>query len=274
MHERLQTQRRSALSLAMTNTDFLRRKCACGIGPGADGECAECRSKKASLQRYAINQAEPSTVSPVVPAVLRSYGHSVSTTSRAFAEPCFGHNFSQVPVYATAAERVTAGSASGTVDRTEMPLAAESVDPEVDLLEDEAAMVVPPEPLDSLEKKPSCCEFTSFTASNDSYTDTDTDTRKNIRFTCSVKPGSAPKKCVMVNWVQGTAKNKDRTFRKAKVFDKIVDINFPKEQIDSIDKDPVWSERETSFLQKIRQVPRYGWTGWTMISSIRCACIA
>jgi len=124
-----------------------------------------------------------------------------------------------------------------------MPLAAESVDPEVDLLEDEAAMVVPPEPLDSLEKKPSCCEFTSFTASNDSYTDTDTDTRKNIRFTCSVKPGSAPKKCVMVNWVQGTAKNKDRTFRKAKVFDKIVDINFPKEQIDSIDKDPVyWSD--------------------------------
>ena len=46
----------------------------------------------------------------------------------------------------------------------------------------------------------------------------------------------------MVNWVQGTAKNKDGTFRKAKLFDKIADINFPTMRIDSVDKDPVyWS---------------------------------
>ena len=61
----------------------------------------------------------------------------------------------------------------------------------------------------------------------DSYTDTATDTRKNIKFTVGVTPGSDPKKCVMVNWIKGTAKNKDGTFRKVQMFDKVIDYNLP-----------------------------------------------
>lgn len=47
----------------------------------------------------------------------------------------------------------------------------------------------------------------------------------------------------MVNWIQGTAKNKDGTFRKVQMFGNIVDYNFPAMRIDSLDTDPIyWSD--------------------------------
>ena len=87
-----------------------------------------------------------------------------------------------------------------------------------------------------------CVQVDTFTASNDTYTDTATDCKKNIDFNCTVKAGSDPHKCVLVNWVQGTAKNKDGSFRKVNMFNKTVDYNFPSSRIDSLDTDPVyWS---------------------------------
>jgi hypothetical protein len=88
-----------------------------------------------------------------------------------------------------------------------------------------------------------CCDYDTFEKSNDTYVDTPTDTRKNIKFTVKMKPGADRSKCVMVNWIQGTAKNKDGTFRKVKMFGNTVDYNFPSMRIDSLDNDPVyWSD--------------------------------
>lgn len=88
---------------------------------------------------------------------------------------------------------------------------------------------------------PKCCDFDSFTASDDTYIGNQC--TKDIKFTAKMKPGADEKKCVMVNWVQGSAKFKDGTYRRATVFDKGVDINFPTMQIDSVDTDPVyWSD--------------------------------
>ncbi len=87
-----------------------------------------------------------------------------------------------------------------------------------------------------------CCQITSFTSSNDNYADTPTDSKKVIKFTAALQSGADPHRCAMVNWIQGTAKNKDGTFRKVQQFDQIVDYNFPSSRIDSLDKDPVyWS---------------------------------
>ncbi|PWB58135.1 MAG: hypothetical protein C3F18_03020 [Nitrosomonadales bacterium] len=83
----------------------LQRKCA-------DDDCAE-RRKKLSLQRSSINLAEPSEVPPIVHDVLRSPGQPLDTTTRAFMEPRFGHDFSQVRVHtdAKAAESARAVNA-------------------------------------------------------------------------------------------------------------------------------------------------------------------
>jgi len=87
-----------------------------------------------------------------------------------------------------------------------------------------------------------CCAVESFKKSDDTYVDTETDCRKRVKFTFKVKAGSDPKKCVLVNWIQGTAKNKDGTFRKVKMFDTVMDYNFPTMRIDSLDTDPIyWS---------------------------------
>src|SRR5437667_774286 len=98
------TQRKpgSALrtSLTSTRTGLLQRKCACGGTPGPSGECEECRKKR--LRRKV---AQPSTLNqqhskapPIVHEVLRSPGQPLDSDTRAFMEPRFGHDFSQVRV--------------------------------------------------------------------------------------------------------------------------------------------------------------------------------
>jgi Domain of unknown function (DUF4157) len=84
----------------------LQRKCACGGMPGPTGECEACRKKK--LQRRSENldlssiTHPPSSVlevPPIVHEVLRSPGQPLGTETRAFMEPRFGHDFSQVRVH-------------------------------------------------------------------------------------------------------------------------------------------------------------------------------
>ena len=64
------------------------------------GECAECRRKR--LQRRSNGHAEPSIVPPIVHDVLRSPGQPLDLDTRAFMEPRFGHDFSQVRIHADA----------------------------------------------------------------------------------------------------------------------------------------------------------------------------
>ena len=76
----------------------LQRKCACGGSGGWEGECKECEEKK-TLQRKAAGPAEPGVAPPIVHEVLNSPGQPLDTASRAFFEPRFGHDFSQVRVH-------------------------------------------------------------------------------------------------------------------------------------------------------------------------------
>lgn len=102
----LQTQVRNtpapAPSFTPTRTHLLQRKCACGGTPGLDGECEECRSKRLTVQRRSMGQTELATVPSVVHEVLRSPGQPLDRATRAFMEPRFGHDFSQVRVHTDA----------------------------------------------------------------------------------------------------------------------------------------------------------------------------
>ena len=54
------------------------------------------------LQRYSTDWDQPSEVPPIVHEVLRSQGQSLEPATRAFMEPRFGHDFSQVRVHTDA----------------------------------------------------------------------------------------------------------------------------------------------------------------------------
>ncbi|HLZ34839.1 MAG TPA: DUF4157 domain-containing protein [Nitrospira sp.] len=91
---------------------LLQHKCACGTHTSG-GECSECAQKKVSLQRKGNGIFEQTEVPPIVHEVLRSPGQPLDPATRAFFEPRFGHDFSQVRVHidAKAAESARAVNA-------------------------------------------------------------------------------------------------------------------------------------------------------------------
>lgn len=91
----------------------MQRKCACGQHTIAGGECAGCRKKRLSLQRSAANQAESTSVPPIVHDVLRSPSRALDPATRTFFESRFAHDFSDVRVHtdAKAAESAQAVNA-------------------------------------------------------------------------------------------------------------------------------------------------------------------
>lgn len=89
---------------------MLQRKCACGGTPGPTGECAECRKRRLDpLQRRASGPG-PAEMPPIVREVLASPGQSLDLATRAFMEPRFGHDFSQVRIHADAQAAQSAGA--------------------------------------------------------------------------------------------------------------------------------------------------------------------
>ncbi|VVB52076.1 Uncharacterised protein [uncultured archaeon] len=90
----------STYGFTSVRTGLLQRKCAFG-NHTMSGECEE-RRKKLILQRSSINLAEPSEVPPIVHDVLRSPGQPLDTTTRAFMEPRFGYDFSQIRIHTDA----------------------------------------------------------------------------------------------------------------------------------------------------------------------------
>jgi len=112
MNAGLQAQAKTPARPSCTpvRTGLLQRKCACGGTPGPSGECEECRKKR--LRRKV---AQPSTLNqqhskapPIVHEVLRSPGQPLDSDTRAFMEPRFGHDFSQVRVRQVAPRRMQA----------------------------------------------------------------------------------------------------------------------------------------------------------------------
>lgn len=77
---------------------LIQRQCACGPA----GECAECRSKPLSLQRRESSHSPVPAIPPVVHEALNWPGQPLDPTTRAFVEPRFGHDFSQVRVHTDA----------------------------------------------------------------------------------------------------------------------------------------------------------------------------
>ena len=75
---------------------LVQRTCSCGE---AGGECEACVAKQEALQRAAAGPGEAPDAPPIVDEVLRSPGQALDRSTRAFFEPRFGHDFSQVRVH-------------------------------------------------------------------------------------------------------------------------------------------------------------------------------
>jgi outer membrane protein OmpA-like peptidoglycan-associated protein len=93
---------------------LLQRKCdTCGNHTIAGGECKNCGQQKGLLQRKdsigATPESERSEVPAIVHEVLSFSGHPLDTSTRAFFEPRFAHNFSRVPV-SSAAQQMSSSS--------------------------------------------------------------------------------------------------------------------------------------------------------------------
>jgi len=104
---------RASLQTPTPALGVLQRKCACGTHTGGGAWCSACAEKERALQRKATNDHEPTEVPPIVYEVLRSPGQPLDAATRAFFEPRFGQDFSQVRVHtdAPAAESASAVNA-------------------------------------------------------------------------------------------------------------------------------------------------------------------
>jgi Domain of unknown function (DUF4157) len=91
----------------------IQRKCACGGSAARDGECEQCGGKQLQRKAAASQSAGPfgAVVPPIVHDVLRSSGKPLDADTRAFMEPRFRYDFSQVRVLADSA----AGSAAQAI---------------------------------------------------------------------------------------------------------------------------------------------------------------
>lgn len=98
------TRRSVALSQAVIpkSATLLQRKCACGQHTSGGEQCEECKKKEMTSQRQSNGSAVTGPVPPVVQDVLNSPGRPLETDLRAFMEPHFGQDFSQVRVHTDA----------------------------------------------------------------------------------------------------------------------------------------------------------------------------
>jgi Domain of unknown function (DUF4157)/Lysine-specific metallo-endopeptidase len=95
-----QVKAQGAQTISHTVEGLLQRKCACGQHTIAGGECAECGNQR--LQRHADKYAVLPEVPPIVQDTLRSPGQPLDSSTRAFMEPRFKHDFSHVRVHTDA----------------------------------------------------------------------------------------------------------------------------------------------------------------------------
>ena len=84
----------------------LQRKCACE----ASGQSCERCGKKKQLQRHGRDAAAAGrgAIPPVVNQVVSSPGHAIDAGTRAFMEPRFGYDFSQVRIHSDSLARRSA----------------------------------------------------------------------------------------------------------------------------------------------------------------------
>jgi hypothetical protein len=91
----------------------LQRKCACGGSGGSAGECEECKEKK-TVQRKSAGDVETGYAPLIVQDVLNSPGQPLDAATRAFMEPRFGRDFTNVRVHTDARAAASARAVSAT----------------------------------------------------------------------------------------------------------------------------------------------------------------
>src|SRR5436305_1392547 len=79
---------------------ILQRKCDCGANGAGIDQCPKCKAKKnrVALQRTASRSGDAVESYSLVEDVLNAPGQTLDAATRAFMEPRFGHDFSQIPV--------------------------------------------------------------------------------------------------------------------------------------------------------------------------------
>ena len=78
---------------------MLRRACACGQHMAKGEECDDCKKTKSNLRRHAARSGPAGSVPPSVYEVVHSNGQPLDRSIRAFMEPTFGYDFSQVRIH-------------------------------------------------------------------------------------------------------------------------------------------------------------------------------
>jgi len=102
MAERAQTQVKPTVAPVLPVAGgSLQRQCACGTHTLGD-QCDSCKGGAGLLQRKAAGRGGYSEVPPIVHEVLRSPGQPLDASTRAFFEPRFGHDFSQIVTHTPA----------------------------------------------------------------------------------------------------------------------------------------------------------------------------
>ncbi len=97
--------------------NLVLQRCSCGASSSSGGECEECKAKalneEKTLQRSAEAPSAATEAPPIVHDVLGSHGQPLNSATRAFMEPRFGADFSNVRVHtdAKAAESAKAVNA-------------------------------------------------------------------------------------------------------------------------------------------------------------------
>src|SRR5262245_4986435 len=79
--------------------ELAQSKCGCGASAGVTGECAECASKKLTIDRRLKDDGAHAAAPPSVDEVVRSSGQPLDAETRKTMESRFGHDFSRVRVH-------------------------------------------------------------------------------------------------------------------------------------------------------------------------------
>jgi Domain of unknown function (DUF4157) len=79
--------------------DLVLARANTGDAQGVDTECRTCRTNWLAMQRQATSGSTETVLPPIINDMLGSPGQPLDAATRAFMEPRFGHDFSQVRVH-------------------------------------------------------------------------------------------------------------------------------------------------------------------------------
>src|SRR5205085_4200556 len=103
MNDRTYTQvqaQQKTLSGSSAKSSLLQRTCACGQHTIVGGECSACRNERPTLLRSqrALGSSSSLTATQNNSSIQENVSSLNSVIDRA---PCFGHDFSRIPVHSS-----------------------------------------------------------------------------------------------------------------------------------------------------------------------------